>query len=114
MNHQPGGKVWLAHETKHDTSMASAWGQPCYFNYRYVYPDELGEDGELPIPFINNMRRGVEGFNHVTDYFLLVGDMAQICAITAALAMRFPYFYVLRYDRQADGYIKVRINGHAP
>jgi len=51
----------------------------------------------------------IRAFDPGRDYLLLVGDHIQVAALCAGLGARYGAFTVLRYDRQARGYVPVRI-----
>jgi hypothetical protein len=100
-----------------DISAALEYGEPVYVNSRYVFPDEL-EGEELPHALYNKMLRAVDKFDIEADYLLIAGDHLQLVAMSALLAERWGAFRVLRFDRQAEGYvivnIEARINVSSP
>lgn len=102
--------VYAAHElsTKTDISSAAVYGDIRYVNHRYIYADEIKGD-RPPKGFDENIRKTMEGFNPKKDYLLIAGDHLQIVMLVHALAEMFAGFYVLRYEREAKGYIPVMI-----
>lgn len=78
-------------------------------NNRFVFADELQGDGTLPPAFLENMRRAVAQFNPETDYLVVSGDTMQVIAFTSMLAVTYPSYTILKYDRREDAYIPVVI-----
>lgn len=115
--------VWAVHPIREDISAAANWGRVRFINERYVYPDELvqgykrtGEIGssivpadELPPIIVDKLKSAVYEFDWVNDYLLIAGDHLQIVMMSAMLAQRYGKFNVLRFDRQAEGYLAVRM-----
>lgn len=107
--------VWVLHPVEHDLSAAEEFGTIRYIADRYVYIDQLGENGELPRE--NNMRLDAVAsqFDTGKDYFLLVGDQLQSAVFIAKLIYHHLdewigcSFRVLRYDKKAGGYAPVLI-----
>lgn len=91
-----------------DLTPASVYGEIEYINKRYVYSDEL-EGNRIPQPFVSRMEKAVDGFDPGHDYLLIAGDHLQIVAMSALLADRWGDFKVLRYDREAKGYVEIEI-----
>ena len=91
-----------------DISAALQFGEPYYVGARYVYPDEL-EDDCLPVAVLQRILKATDRFDVESDYLLIAGDHLQLVAMSASLAERWGRFRVLRYDRQAKGYIVVNI-----
>ncbi len=94
--------------TKIDVTPALSYGDVEYVNAKYVYSDELNGD-LLPDEVLKNMYRAVDNFDPGHDYLLIAGDHLQLVAMSALLADRWGNFSVLRYDREAGGYVKVTI-----
>lgn len=105
--------VFVAHDVRDDISPALKFGQLRYVNRFYIHGDELerssDEKNEIPRGYRKNMDRCVDDFNPGTDYLLIAGDHLQLLALTALLVTRFGYLDVLRYDRQLNDYIPVRL-----
>lgn len=87
-----------------DVSAALIYGELQYVNRRYIYPDELDGD-RLPAEFKKRMLVAVDRYDPDHDYLLIAGDHLQIVAMSALLAMRWGEFKVLRFDREAKGYL---------
>lgn len=102
-------RVYVVHPTDNNISAASQYGPVCYITHRYVYGDEIDAANLMPIDFVQRLEKAAEEFNPEEDYFCLVGDHLQIVAFTAMLAARYDSFRVLRYDREAAGYLEVLI-----
>lgn len=102
--------VYAAHElsSKVDVSAAAVYGDIHYINHRYIYADELKGD-KPPKGFDENIRRIAEGFIPRKDYLLIAGDHLQIVMLASALTEMHTGFYVLRYEREAKGYVPVMI-----
>lgn len=103
------GRVYAVHPVKDDVSAAEQFGEIRYINHRYVYPDELSPDGDLPPKVIAEIRNAAQEFDPETDYVLIVGDHVQVASFIHTLAMFQKDVSVLRYDRQANGYVPVKI-----
>ena len=102
--------VYAVHPIKElDISGALAYGEVLYSNRRYVYADEL-EGTNIPAAFFSKMERVVDNFDPDQDYLLIAGDHLQIVAMAALLAARWGGFKVLRYDREAKGYVLITID----
>jgi hypothetical protein len=99
--------VWLVNSVKDDTSAALKWGEIRWISPRYIYGDELDEDGNIPPDFYVGMQSAANAFNPTDDYLLIAGDHLQLVTMAAMLGTRHPKFRVLRYDRQAQGYLPV-------
>lgn len=106
--------VFVVHGVRDDISPARRFGSLRLVNHAYVHGDELertlDEKNEIPREYRRNMDRCVSEFNPHTDYLLIAGDHLQLLALTALLAGRFGYLDVLRYDRQLNEYIPVRLH----
>ena len=104
--------VYVVNINKDDLGPAQRYGELKFINMRYVYPDELERtplgDG-IPAEFVQNMRAHLAQFNPLTDYLLICGDHLQLVAFAAMLGEAFKQFRVLRWDRQANGYVPVMI-----
>lgn len=101
--------VWVVHPVKDDIRAALRFGNIRYIGDRYVYPDELGEDGQMPGDTVCPIYAAASNFDPELDYLLLVGDQVQVAAMSAVLFKLKSRFRVLRYDRQAAGYVPVLI-----
>lgn len=101
--------VFAVHPIKEvDITPALIYGEIAYINKRYVYADEL--DGtNIPEPFVSNMERVVDQFDPDQDCLLIAGDHLQLLAMAALLGSRWGEFAVLRYDREAKGYVRISI-----
>lgn len=102
--------VYVVHElsAKTDISSAAVYGDIHYINHRYIYADELKND-RPPKGFDDNIRRTAEGFVPRKDYLLIAGDHLQLVMLASALTEMHDGFYVLRYEREAKGYVPVMI-----
>lgn len=101
--------VYAAHELpKIDVTGAAVYGDIHYVNHRYIYADELNGD-KPPKGFDENIRRAMGGFIPRKDYLLIAGDHLQIVMLVNALSEMQSGFYVLRFDREAKGYIPIMI-----
>lgn len=100
--------VFVVNMITDDVSRAQAFGDLKYVNIRYVYGDELDGD-QLPAAFLIDIARHVELFDPERDYLLIAGDHLQLVQMAALLGKKFKRFRVLRWDRQAKGYIPVTI-----
>lgn len=94
--------------TKIDVSSAYVYGDMYYVNSRYVFSDELKND-RPPRGFILNIDKAADAFDPRKDYLLLAGDHLQMMMMASALAIRYVEFYVLRYEREAKGYVPILI-----
>ncbi len=106
--------VFAVNMMKDDISKAAAYGDIKFINLKYVYGDELEQatNGEqyMPRSSWEKLADCVHfQFDHNKDFLLIAGDHLQLVAISALLGKQFPYFKVLRWDRQAAGYIPVTI-----
>lgn len=102
--------VYAAHElsAKTDVSSAAMYGDIRYVNHRYIFADEIKAD-RPPKGFEDNIHKTMEGFIPRKDYLLIAGDHLQIVMLVNALTEMHPGFYVLRYEREAKGYIPIMI-----
>lgn len=96
---------------KTDVSSALVYGDVEYVNHRYIFADEIAE-GKPPAGFWKNIHGHLGEFNPNLDYLLIAGDHLQLLMITAWLAKRYDEFRVLRFDREAGGYVAVTIGGN--
>lgn len=103
--------VYVVNRNRDDLSDAERYGEIKFINLAYVYPDEMQDNGELPRPVIAGIQKCADEFNVQRDFLVIVGDHTQLLAMTAALAARYPWFHVLRYDRQERAYFPVVIRG---
>lgn len=96
--------VWAVSPTANDVSAAAEYGDVKYINTRYVYGDEI-EKEELPAELKASMTVAALEFDPLRDYLLLMGDHLQLAAFAAELSYCGHNFRVLRWDRQAKGYL---------
>lgn len=89
---------------------ALSWGELRFINKQYLFADDLDDD-HPPQPMLDALRRCADVFNPKLDFVLIAGDHAQLVIFGAMLAVRHPYFRMLRYDRQAQAYYPVRVPG---
>lgn len=101
-------KVWVPHPVKEDLSAARVFGELVFVNDRYIYADEIDDEGAPPPFFVSHIRDAVSQFDHQNDYLLIVGDHLQLIMFASELGGD---YRVLRYDRQAEGYVPVWIAG---
>ena len=103
--------VWVLHPVREDISAAAQHGTVRYIvdadvegrNGRYVYGDELTEDGLLPVEVTKRLREAAINFED-HDLLLIAGDHLQLVQMTYFLTLQWSQFKVLRYDRDAKGY----------
>lgn len=102
--------VYAAHElsAKTDISSAAVYGDIRYVNHRYIYADEIKND-RPPQGFNENIQRVAQSFMPRKDYLLIAGDHLQIVMLASALSEMHSGFYVLRYEREAKGYVPIMI-----
>lgn len=103
-------KVFIVNMVREDISAARQWGEFRFINEKYVYPDELSEDGELPDNVRDNLHAASMEFISTDDYLLIVGDHLQVVAFAMLLGSRYQWINVLRWDRKAQGYIPSRLS----
>lgn len=106
------GTVWVVNHIKDDVSRAAKYGDLKYVNLKYVYPDELetfNGDNWIPTAVRVSLRNTVTEFDPASDYLLIAGDHLQLVLFSAMLGRRRLRFRVLRWDRQAEGYVPVTI-----
>lgn len=87
------------------------YGPITYINHRYIYIDEIDDQGHMPHSFMHNLRRAAEKFDPEEDYLLLVGDHLQLVTFAMMVHERMlpdEDLRVLRYDRKAHGHAMVR------
>ena len=101
--------VYVVHRVDDDLSAALQYGELKFITSGYVYPDKLEVD-ELPRDKLVKLRVASEAFRP-NDYLLIAGDHLQVLALAGMLANRLLNYYVLRYDRQAKGYVAVSLPG---
>lgn len=104
--------VWVVNHVKDDVSRAAKYGDLKYVNLKYVYPDELfviGNENLIPLDVKNNLKWAAHDFDCANDYLLIAGDHLQLVLFSVMLGRRWPRFRVLRWDRQAEGYVPVTI-----
>lgn len=105
--------IYVVHpirERNVDITPALCWGELRFINKQYLFADDLDDD-HPPQPMLDALQRCAEVFNPKTDFVLIAGDHAQLIIFSAMLAVRHPYFRMLRYDRQAQAYYPVRVPG---
>lgn len=90
---------------------ARQYGDLLFVNDRFVYGDEI-DDECLPVTFQHNMWEAARKFQPDQDYLLIGGDHLQLVAYVTILARLYKEFRVLRWDRKAQGYLTVQIQGH--
>jgi hypothetical protein len=94
---------------------ALSYGPIRYVYTRYVYPDDLEELGETPEAFsppqdINRLyMHAAFEFKPAADHLLIAGDHLQLLMFAGHLTTLWGQFRVLRYDRQAEGYLPVEL-----
>jgi len=96
-------------DKKLDLSQAEIYGDIEFINSRYVYADELDDNNNMPAGVIKAILKAVDSFDYDQDYLLIAGDHLQLIAMSAMLQERWGFFRVLRYDREAKGYVSVNI-----
>lgn len=92
-----------------DVSTALVYGNLKYINRRYVYSDEIGEGNRAPSQVEEAILTAADDFRPQNDYLLIAGDHLQMLMLAVALSTRHGEFNVLRFDREAAGYISVKI-----
>lgn len=127
--------VFAVHETRDDITPARKFGGVVYINKFYIHGDELevgrqiatssvtsfdsnnapelvtmANDWVIPTGYRLNMERAALSFDPTRDFLLISGDHLQLLAFTAILTARHGTFMVLRYDRQLNDYIPVRLH----
>lgn len=100
--------VFLVHPVRDNISDAARFGSLETINLGYVFGDQIN-DGEIPEPIQFNLQGALLRFNPMIDYLLIVGDHLQLALMTALLGRKFKEFQVLRWERQANAYMPVRI-----
>lgn len=113
-NVSPGAKapgvVWVVHPVHGvDISPASEWGTVRYINSRYVYPDELDNSNNIPRDFHDRLEEAACAFKE-GDSLVMIGDHVQVVTLVYKLASKGKSFPMLRYDRQVERYVPVRID----
>lgn len=103
------GRVYAVHPVKDDVSAAEEFGEIRYINTRYIYPDELSADGDMPPKVSSEIRNAARDFDPEIDYVLIVGDHVQVASFIYTLAGMGKSVSVLRFDRQANGYVPVKL-----
>lgn len=105
--------IYMVHPTKHDDiTPALRFGEPRYVNTGYLYPDEI-EVEDLPPKVTQNMEACADAFRPEQDFLVILGDHLQLIAFSAMLAVRHPWFRVLRYDRIESAYWPIRVPGYS-
>lgn len=105
--------AWVVHPVREDLSAALRYGTLRYVTDGYCYPDQLiGHDGDqFPDAIISRMQFSASLFDPDSDYLVMIGDHAQLLMFAVFIAQLNPdsnSIRVLRYDRQAQGYISIR------
>lgn len=102
--------VFVVHELspKTDISSAAVYGDIRFINHRYIFADELDGD-KPPKGFYDSILRSAADFLPKKDYLLIAGDHLQLVMMASALTELHAGFTVLRYEREAKGYIPVTI-----
>lgn len=107
--------VWAVNPTRDDVSSAQRYGDIKYANHKYVYPDEIGDDDQRPPSWAKDgIEKAADAFRPDADYLLIIGDHLQLVALSAALAIRYGRFRVLRYVPAEKAYIPVLIDVVTP
>lgn len=102
-------KVFIPNMVRQDLTAARQWGELRFVNEKYVYPDELQENGRLPQDTSRLLHEAAQEFDPYEDYLLIVGDHWQVVEMSALLGRMYEFFKVLRWDRQAEGYVPATI-----
>jgi len=102
--------VFAVNPTDNDISAAAEYGDVHYINTRYVYGDEIN-DQKLPHEVYMMLWRAAKEFDQDTDYLLLIGDHLQMVTFAALVQREHGEFRVLRWDRQAKGYVVCWVRG---
>lgn len=105
-------RVFFVHPIKpdkNDITAALQFGDDAAFiNTDYVFPDQI-DDEELPSTCQSRMIDAAQRFDPLTDYLAIVGDHLQLVAFASLLGTQHGRFRVLRWDRDARGYLPVWI-----
>lgn len=102
--------IFSVHPVKDDLSSALQYGPLTYINERYVYGDEIDQQN-IPSAVAQKLEQAAAAFDPQTDFLLIVGDHLQLIQFSAMLASYQSWFRVLRYDRQAQGYLPIKVLG---
>jgi len=103
------GKIYAVHPVKDDLTPALRFGGPIlYACDRYVYSDEIVGEA-IPHSVRNSLAAVAQDFDADNDFLLIAGDHLQLLILCAMLTSRHGTFRVLRFDRQAAGYVAVWI-----
>lgn len=101
--------VFVVHPiTGNNIDDARRFGELQYVNDRFVYSDEI-EDRRIPETVSYNLRRAAHDFTPCVDYMLIAGDHLQLAQFAGLLGRMYGVFDVLRWERQANAYLPVRI-----
>lgn len=101
--------VFVVHPiTGNNIDDAKRFGELVFVNDRFVYSDEIN-DQLIPLSVVRNIKRAAADFNATRDYLLIAGDHLQLTQFAAQLGKLYREFHVLRWERQADAYLPVRI-----
>lgn len=92
-----------------DLTQAQTYGGLFYVNNRYVYSDEIDDNGKIPFNVVENIRRAAHKFDPDRDYLLIAGDHLQLVTLASEISVRKGWYRVLRYDRVAQGYVPISI-----
>jgi hypothetical protein len=116
--------VFVLHPVKDDLTPALHFGRLKFLHTGYLFPDQLDNAADAsgsprfftyapPADWRAKMEAHAAAFDPRCDYLLMVGDHLQLLAFTALLAVRHPWFTALRYSRESNGYLPVRISAQA-
>lgn len=107
------GTVYVVNRAIRENNISdlNRYGDVKFVNYKYVYPDEITNDGKLPGEHLQNITNCVDQFRPDQDYLAIIGDHLQLMAMTALLATKFEKFKVLRFDRVEKQYYSVYLSG---
>lgn len=100
--------VFLVHPVRDDVSDAQRFGKIDTINRSYIYGDQI-DDGCIPEPVQWDLQAALMRFDPLTDYLLIAGDHVQLVLLSALLGRKHKEFQVLRWERQANAYMPVRI-----
>lgn len=107
------GNVFVVHPVREDLSAALRYGIIRYVNKSFLYPDQLGgpKGDELPPNIITALNDASSLFDVDRDHLMMIGDYVQMVTMAVMIAGKCLSYRVLRYDRQAEGYISVKLPG---
>ena len=96
---------------KTDISSALTYGEVEYINMGYIFADYVREE-RPPRGFTSAMQLAADKFDQGSDYLLIAGDHLQLILMAAILNETVGDFAVLRFDREAKGYLPVIISSN--